>query len=339
MSKPLFIGLSNKAPGFYRCGLPANALGWDWAGITIDPPPTGVMVAGNMSEYPDLDDYDVIICQQPKGDSWLRFIKDLRKQGKIIIFECDDFLHGVNRVRGHKFAKEYNKKEIRKFVECMKASDGMIVSTEFLAEQYKKYNPNIQVCKNGIDTARYEVEPAERDSTIIGWAGGTGHHTSIGPWLEAVSDVLYMNNEANFISIGVNYGDLVNNRFPGRAISIPWVSLENLPYALSHFDIAIAPGHVSKYHKSKSDLRWLEASAVGIPTIASPQIYHEIEHEKTGLLTDDPSDVAEYLDELIYDKKTRKELGKNAQEYVQANRDISETAKQWEIAINNIVNN
>ena len=49
------------------------------------------------------------------------------------------------------------------------------------------------------------------------------------------------------------------------------------------FDIAIAPSSESNLFKGKSDLRWLEASALGVPLVAHPDVYPEIEDGVTGV--------------------------------------------------------
>ena len=49
------------------------------------------------------------------------------------------------------------------------------------------------------------------------------------------------------------------------------------------FDIAIAPSAENNLFRGKSDLRWLEASALGIPLVAHPDVYPEIEDGVTGV--------------------------------------------------------
>ncbi len=330
--------MSHTAPSWYRCGLPSIELDWDWAGIVLGIPPLGLMNAGNLEEFPtDLNKYDAIILQQVRGKYWNDFIRARQATGQKIVYEIDDFVHGVRRIEGHTHQKDFHKAEIKWFQEAMSLCDAVICSTEFLSNQYKKYNKNQYVCRNAIDTWRYDVEIPERPHTVIGWAGGTGHHHAVGPWLEAVSNVMFSRHDVAFCSIGTNYASALEQRHPERTLSVPWVSLENYPYTLTNIDIAIAPCHVSKYYKSKSDLRWLEASAVGIPTVASPLVYKDIEHEETGLLAETPKEAEELIYDLVYETDERKRIGENAKKYVQENRDISIGAKEWETTIKKIL--
>lgn len=332
-NKTLFIGLGNSAPCWYRCGLPGIYLGdeADWIGYAGNPASGGV-IAGSLdtTKIPDIDPYDAIVIQQPSGEDWLNHIKGWQRAGKKIIFECDDFLHGVKKVENHTYQKSFNKKRIKEFEACMRQADAMICSTEFLSKQYEKYNANQHVCLVGLDTKRYNVEFPARNQITIGWAGGTGHDLAIAPWLEVVSRILERHPHVAFCSIGTNYAQILAPYHPHRCLSIPWVSIENLPYALTNFDIEIAPAHESKYHLAKSDLRWLEASALGIPVVADSRLYSS--SNNFGLV-DSPEEAEDELEMLIYSEYDRKTFGETNKTYVQKHRDINETVDQWREAI------
>jgi glycosyltransferase involved in cell wall biosynthesis len=185
----------------------------------------------------------------------------------------------------------------------------------------------------GIDTDRYTVEFPERDMLVIGWAGGTGHHNAVGPWLEEIRKIMALYKNTYFVSIGTQYASVFGYEFPGRTKAVPWTSIENYPYVLTHLDIALAPGHESKYHLSKSDLRWLEASAVGVPTVVDPRIYPEAKDYETALVAPTPKDAGDCVMDLLEDHDLRDKLRTNAQDYVAENRDIKKSASQWEAAI------
>lgn len=339
MSKTLFIGLGNTAPSWYRCGLPAIYMGKkaDWVGFAGNPE-EGAVVGGSLdSTYlPEVDEYDTIIVQQPGGDEWLKTITEWRDKDKTVIYECDDFLHGVRKVPNHINKGVFHKKRLKEYESCMKACNGMILSTERLAEYYKKYNDNQAVCLVALDTTRYNIKFGPREWVCIGWAGGTGHEHAIEPWLGVVSKVMMRNPNVSFCSIGSDYARIMSAYHPHRCLSIPWVSIENLPYALSNIDIAIAPAHESKYHLAKSDLRWLEASAIGLPVVADPRIYGQINDGTTGIIADSLEDAEDELEALVYSESDRHKIGQGAKEYVQEHRDIRENVSQWERAIESI---
>jgi len=334
------IGLGVTAPCYYRIMLPAMQMKCDWAGVNGLPPKLH-WVTGSVkgdSKMPDLiDDYKVVIIQQPSGGAWLQMIETMQEHGKKVVFEVDDYLHGINKREDHEFASSFDQRALLLFEDCMRAADAMIVSTDYIAQKYKKYNPNIYVCRNGIDLARYNLTKPKRDTVNIGWAGATGHTKSMMPWLNQVNGVMQQKPETTFVSIGMPFAQALRP-YVGeeRAITIPWAAIEQYPSAMSMFDIALAPGGGSGWYKGKSDLRWLEASALGIPIIARPSIYPEIEHGVTGFHATSPNEMVEYLMAMIGDAGLRERIGINAKEYVTVYRRIEKMAEGWRNALRGI---
>lgn len=329
--KPLFIGVGPSASCYYRIALPASQLKYDWIGRGLKTDLSDLL-AGSVNEVPDINKYDIIVIQQPYGDEWLKWIKERQSAGQKVIYEIDDFVHGVNRIEGHRFKSHYNKKVVRSHVECMKQADGLICSTEFLAEQYSKYNENVQACLVGIDSERYNVEFPLRSHVVIGWMGGTGHHKAVAGWLPAISEAMTQISHLGFASMGTEYAEALEPYHPKHCLSIPWVSIENIPYALTNFDIMIAPVHDSKYFKSKSDLRWLQSAATGIPCICDPIVYKEVISYSNGIKSDG-SDLKDIIINLLENDNLRYEVGEASKKYVSEKRDISVMAPFWETAL------
>ena len=332
MKKTLWIGYGNSAQAWYRCGIPATELNSDWVGLMDGPPDNGgIVIAGNCMNMPNPLDYEVVIVQLAVGEDWLNSIKSWQKAGVTVYYECDDYLHGVNRIKDHKYQGAFNKKRLKQYVNCMKACDGMIVTTQPLADYYSKYNSNIHVCQNFINTGLYDVLPHEKpdDKLFIGWSGGTGHLQAVKSWYREILDVMTTFNNTAFMSIGTNYGDEISMAFPDRSISVPWTNIENYPYALRAIDIGIAPSHDSKYFRSKSDLRWIEGAAVGLPMVVNPITYPEVEDRVTGMVANDSEEFEAKISELVMNADLRNEIAQNAKKYVQDNRDIRQGAEQW----------
>lgn len=295
------------------------------------------MLGGTMNELPDFEDYEVIIVQQPDGPNWNKKIQDWQSNGIKVLYETDDFVQGIKKIEGHRFRHKFHKKACKEIQKTMSLCDGMICSTKFLSDQYSKYNPNQFVCRVGIDTERYtNIEFPPRDKFVVGWAGGTGHNQAIIPWLGEVYKLLKLYDDLYFVTLGVPYADVLASEFPGKALSVPGIAVENYPYALTNLDCFLAPSHESKYFSSKSDLRWLEGSAVGIPGVVDPRTYLEAQDGSTALLATTPAEAGDAIMELKEDKELRKRIGENAQEYVCTYRDMENMAGQWEEAISSI---
>lgn len=331
------VGIGTTAPCYYRIMLPAMQLGCDWTGVNGYPPKLQ-WVTGSVrgdSKMPDLiDDYEVVVLQQPAGESWEKLIAAMQERGKKVVVEVDDYLHGISKKEDHEFAHAFDDRALLLYEYCMRKADAMIVSTDYIAQKYRKFNPNIYVCRNGIDLRRYALTRPERKTINIGWAGATGHTKSMMPWINHLNAIMAQRTETCFVSIGMPFADAIRPYVgDDRAISIPWAAIEQYPAAMSMFDIALAPGGGGAWYKGKSDLRWLEASALGIPIIARPSVYPEIESGVTGFHATSPMEMSEHLMGLIGDKTLRDRVGAAAKEYVAEHRRIEVMARDWENAL------
>jgi glycosyltransferase involved in cell wall biosynthesis len=336
-SRTLFVGIGKSAPAWYRAALPAMHLGAEWAGARGEPPHLA-FVTGLSTRALDVDElfgYEAIVLQQPRGAAWLKLIRRLQAAGIVVLFEIDDDVHAVGKHAGHLYRAHYSKSALRDMELNMRACDGLIVSTEFLAQRYRSLNGNVWVCRNGLDLGRYNVTPPrDGDTVTIGWAGGTGHREAMVPWLNAVGLVMADHPHVRFMSVGEPYAGVIEPQFgPARAISIPFVELESYPCAMANFDIALAPAGSTNFYRAKSDLRWLEASALGVPTIADPLVYDEIQDGVTGFHATTTEEAEAVLRRLIADAGERQRVGAAAREHLLAHRTMSKMAPQWATAL------
>jgi glycosyltransferase involved in cell wall biosynthesis len=335
----LMVGISSSAVMYYRVLLPAHALGVDYVGVWGEPPEVAYrtgLVAGK-SVMPDFTRYKLVVLQQPRGEGWLKIIRALRERGTVVVYEVDDYLHGIKLVPGHAFIDKFQNKDLSEYEKCMKACDAMIVSTPFLASVYRHFHKRIFLCENGIDLARYDLTRPGRTSTNVGWAGATGHTQGVVPWLTAIGELMDERPFLNFVSIGMPYAQAYHEHFDKRrAIATPFAAIEQYPAAMTMLDVAIAPGGETGFHRAKSDLRWLEAGALGIPLVGHPDIYRHIVHGVTGFHARNAREAKPLIAELVDDKGLRMTLGENARSVVRANRDMHVMSDGWRQVFNEL---
>ena len=326
----LFLSRGTGVVPWYRCGLAALHLGCDWAGMIGKPPHVQLVTSIKRGGHtpPDFESYKIIVLQQVSGTEWLEVIRRLQGKGIKVIYEVDDYLHGVQKIKSHRAKSAYTTKLLKEFELCMGATDAMICSTEWLAAKYRKFNPDTYVCKNSVDTRLYHFELPERDSINIGFAGGEGHLESVMKWLPAVERILDEHENARFISMGLTVANILKR--PRQCVSLPFVALENFPSVLTNFDLAIAPAGRGYFFAGKSDLRFLEAGALGIPLVADPFVYKDIQPGVTGLWAENVDEAYESLKHLVEFPEERRVIGDHARQYVREHRDITKAIEQWE---------
>jgi glycosyltransferase involved in cell wall biosynthesis len=330
----IFLGLGVSSVNYYRCVLPAQELGADWLGVSGEPPKlkfaTG-SVRGESGVIPDLlTDYKIVVVQQVRGKGWIKLIEAMREAGVKVVYEIDDYIHGIKHMKGeHGFYENFDNKVLWETEQAMKRCDAVITTTEWIKGCYSHFNKNIYVCENGLDLRRYELTKPPRPLVNIGWSGGTGHKKAVGPWLAQVAMVMQMRPNTGFVSVGEPFGRYLAKHFPERALAIPWAAIEQYPSAMTMFDIALAPAGTGGWWRGKSHLRWLEASALGIPVIANPEVYPAIEEGVTGFHAASAQEATEKMLLLVDDPELRKKVGSQARAHIRERYSIAAVAPQW----------
>jgi glycosyltransferase involved in cell wall biosynthesis len=332
LPRTLFVARGRTAVSWYRCAIPAEFLGADWT--TIDDGEDGVTPLpgrdGMSVPVRDWGTYDVVVLQQPRGARWAHIIRELQASGTVVLFEIDDYVHAVRKADDHDFRHSEDRKVVQGLELAMRVCNGIICSTEWLARRYRAFNPRVFVCPNGLDLGRYAMTRPYRDAPVIGWAGATGHRKAVQPWLEAVVDVMRARPDVGFVSIGQSFDEWVAQRVgTDRCVGIPFTTFEAYPAAMTLMDIAIAPAGKSNFFRGKSDLRFLEAGALGIATVADPHVYRTVEHGVTGLHAATPREAREQLLRLVDDRALRESIGTAAQAYVREERDMRVMSRNW----------
>jgi rhamnosyltransferase len=98
------------------------------------------------------------------------------------------------------------------------------------------------------------------------------------------------------------------------------------------WDLAIAPLEDHPFNHGKSDIKFLDYSAIAVPAVFSdvPAYRHSVVHMQNGLLARNQiGSWTECLDRLIDDSELRRFLAANAYEQLLANRTLKQTSGQW----------
>lgn len=337
----LFVGIGNSRVAWYRICLPAVYLGCDWMGIQGEPPHiqfvTGYVKGATQAAR--LQDYEVIVIQQPRGRNWMEVITNLRAAGKVVLVEYDDYVHGIRKAKDHDFAHSFQPDDLRRMELCMRASDGMICSTEYIARRYSSYVPRTWVCPNGLDMGRYRLTRPPRgmidgqETVTIMWSGATGHRRGVEPWLDMVERIMDRHSHVCLATIGQDFTSRFGEKFGNRLISIPFAALETYPAPMMLGDIALAPAGQSSWYRGKSDLRAMEAAALGIPVIADEHYRDSVESGVTGYLVDSPGEAQKRIETLIEFPEWRREMGERARQLAEEQFDMRDRREAWRAAI------
>ena len=339
LPKTVFIGWNyDSVVSYYRCFLPAMVLGVDH--LVWKYGRRGVELLGGLGDTPEPDvlyDYDIVVLQQPAGRGWLNVVRELQANGVRVLYEIDDYIQGARKTKSHELSDVFDEKLVHDMEMVMRVCDGVIVTTGFLARRYRSFNARTWACPNGIDLPRYRHTKPPRQGVTIGWAGGIGHKASLARWEAPVRNVMRARPETRFVSVGYGAATPFIEEFGlERAMPYPGAKIEVYPATMALFDIAIAPSAENNLFRGKSDLRWLEASALSIPLVAHPEVYPEIEDGVTGLHASTPAEVEAALQRLIDDPELRERIGRQAHEKVAQERRIEVMAENWRAVLEEV---
>ncbi len=321
-SRALFVGQAGPGSLYHRVVLPATALGSDWC--VANDGRVGRGIVGGSPGEPSLDDYETVVIQMPAQPEWLDIVKRLQRRGARVLYELDWHLH----------AHVEDAPTLRLIEALMRACDGVVCATAFLAERCAPFNAHVYVCENGLDLRAYAVTRPPRETVTIGWAGTTMVVEDIADSVAAIAGLMRERPNVNLVSLGQPVAELAAGHVdPRRCAALGMVLVEQYPAALTMFDVVFEPPRVSPRRRGRSQLRWLETGALGTPLVADAETFPGIEDGVTGLHARDAGELAEQLRRLVDDAALRARVGEAARRKIVAEHSMPAAATSWAHAL------
>ncbi len=260
----------------------------------------------------------VLILQRVSRDSRVETIFHIARNNRaIVLTDIDDLVFIPDSIRwidSPDFQDTVRASLYRDMLErnkrTLEQSDGVIASTEYLAEQARAYGKPAWVHRNGfslemLSLSRKAIETKARSqqAVVIGYASGTPTHDRdfalVQPVLRTLLDHyphlhLYV---AGHLNPGSAWGNTIS-----RVKKIPFIEWRQLPQVLAGFTLNLAPlREDNPFSQSKSEIKFMEAALVGSATIASPTdaFCSAIRDGQTGFLASTPAEWESVLTRLI----------------------------------------
>ncbi|MGC4042586.1 MAG: glycosyltransferase [Armatimonas sp.] len=282
--KVLFVfgGSPEDASNRYRCQQLCEALG----------------LAGHEPQWASSDqsavrvEHDLVVIHRLPGGAAQRWIAAARKVGAGVVFSADDLIFdeefAVHKGILHTHDPLQRRSAARSVAgmrETISQSDAVLVSTEYLAREAAVLGKPALVVRNcpgkeilqaseRAHAARQRRLAARNDDRVLlGYLSGSATHDAdladiAGPLAEALA----RHPNARLLIVGeVGLpGSLLPFAEAGRIQRHPFIDWRALPDLLATIDINLAPLDLTRpFCHAKSEVKWLEAAAVGVPTVAS----------------------------------------------------------------------
>lgn len=297
--------------GYFRLSLPLDIIKKDHPDWRIE----------HHTRMPDWvrDSCDIIIAQRTCMPGPSQLWQSLCSSGKhTTVYEVDDDLFNVDpcNVAAHNV---YTTPSIRDaIIANAAAADVVTVSTEPLADVMRPINPNVVVIPNRIPGWLLDrPAPTDGNPLIVGWGGSGSHIEDVAECSSEVKRFIARTPNVELHLMGSPFKSFGPARVSGWSDGVDDY-LKNID-----FNIGLAPLKPSVFNRSKSDLRLLELSALGIPTIASDTGPYA-ESKAPAIRVRRPHEWSRALRDLVSDPELRTSLGSEAREFARG-----QTVEHW----------
>lgn len=294
---------------FYRIMLPFAELqrhGWDTVCLSsqIDPPP-------------ESEQADIFVMQS--GDR-PEAAPVLRKRAKLqrLIYETDDDYFHLPPTIEEAYRKYIQPGARQAIANNMLACHTVTVTTETLAQSVRQNtrHPDVRVIPNRLPDEVLELTPFHRPRrTVIGWTGSGAREQDFAVVQPAVRTVLEQVKRTEMHFMGTDYRHMLPRSLAVRHSHPIAISFDTLGWFRGFdFDIALAPLADIPFNRSRSNVKALEAFALGIPVLASDAepYWGTVIDGVNGYLCRNRKDWMKRLRELTCDREAREEMGRNA---------------------------
>ena len=258
----------------------------------------------------------------PHQLEFVKYLKNLgNKMGFSVVYEIDDIVFYEDIPEYNKFRGAFVDKKIKAATtEMMQMCDEITVTCDYMKEYYmnKTGNKNITVIPNY--PPRYWLDRYYDENIIernfnkrkkkprVLYAGSGAHFdvdnkvNQKDDFQHVVDTVIKTCNKFHWIFIGAFPMRLRNLVQSGKIEFHPWTSLYDYPRLVQKVkpNLMVAPLTDNVFNRSKSDLKFIEGCAFGIPTICQDMCTYENAHYKfnTG------DEMIDHIKSLTSDKTT-----------------------------------
>jgi glycosyltransferase involved in cell wall biosynthesis len=282
---------------------------------------------------------DIVVGQRFSTHAGLAIIDTIQQEFKKKFFtEVDDDVYHVPADHPASAYLSPGSELLKISEKQLQLSDGLIVSTEYLKRAYKEQNKKIHIVPNALDFDLWKFKPTKKKRKFIniGYVGGQQHTRDLKILNKVIPPILDKYKKVQFTIWG---GDPKVIPERERVIKhFTFAPVLDYPGELAkmNYDIGIAPLVDNYLNRSKSNLRWLEYSALGIPTVASP--IEPFNQASPIFIAKKPDEWIEMLSHLIENEEVRKTVGHEARLKVQERYDIKNVAAKYYSTLEKEVN-
>lgn len=278
----------------------------------------------------------IVFFRCPYTETIGKFVTVAKRLNKVVIYDVDDLVIDTVYTDQIPFVQKMTAQDkqaydqnVLNMQKLLKRCDAAITTTECLAEELKKYVPEVFLNRNKASEEMIALSKqayAKRKASVEGrtdkirlgyFSGSITHNADVEMILSVLCHILekYPNTELYLVGTIDLPSEL--QPFEKQIVKLPFCDWKELPELIAGVDINLAPLEDSIFNRAKSENKWVEAALVHVVTVASDVgAFHRcIKDGENGLLCRDETDWNVALEKLIEDSEYRKKLAEQAYQF------------------------
>ncbi|AWH48207.1 glycosyl transferase [Stenotrophomonas sp. SAU14A_NAIMI4_5] len=275
-----------------------------------------------------------IFYRVPGFEQQLESIARAKALGMRTIWEVDDLIFDESLYQTNSNLADLDQRTRQSLLNgvplyraAMLACDHCIASTVALAEAMRSVGAaRVDVVNNALDdqtlliAEEINAKPQRKDGLVrvVYGSGSASHDSDFRQCADAMLATLREHYHVRLTIVGTLNLPPAFKEVEDQIERLPPVDYASFLERISRCDINIAPLEPSVFNDAKSNIKYLEAAILKLPSICSPsqEYRNTIVHGETGMLAASPGEWKACLDELIADAALRQRIGKQAYRHV-----------------------
>lgn len=293
-------------------------------------------VGMNRIPFEDFAEAEVCMIQRLNNKHHLAAVEQLKNAGMKVVYDLDDNLWDIPKYNPSKGDFEQRKVGIE--VVASKC-DLMTVSTEALRDAAYANMPSlkrrrIEVVPNAISLDLFTESKWKQPGFRVGWGGTATHTGDVAKVFDILPDVIEENEDIKLEFVGLPAPDKIQNH--PRVKHIDFVPIAEYPARLSSWgwDLFLAPLEWNKFNQAKSNIKILEAAAIGSPILVSDTKEYarfcSMDKELKYLICTKQEDWKKKIIDLSHNPEYCKLLVRRMRKVVKEHFDIHKIAPRWQ---------
>lgn len=296
----------------------------------------------HLANLENILDHDLIVLHRVAMTPMLRQLLAKANQRRIpLVFDTDDLIFEPMMTEWHRGVRRLSAVDqalygdgVQRQLEVVEAADYVTVATPLLADIVHRRGKAAFVHRNALGNemsvlaqklyqkrGKLPFSVLSPNRTVIGYGSGTPtHDVDFEVASLALVDILTRFPNVELWLVGPLLLPPILEKLSSRIRRFELVEWDEWFKLVCQFDINLAPLEMGNlFCRSKSEIKFVEAGALGVPTLASRIDPYEqaIVHGENGMLAGDLFEWIQNLETLITQPELRVEMGKRARESVE----------------------